>query len=217
MLTAYDLSSNRYQPLLGGCELAASAEIELLQQALLALSQVGLPIANPGTIDGVVNKQTIIALLSVFTRLDIGMVLKAQLLALAYQAASVLGSDVMGRLDESGLYGAGDDAMASLTSAIETAAPTLTTAVRNLTQKISGQTPTPTSPASISLRDRLLANRPTMTTQAYTPPVHTPGTIGPGAQGYVAPGTGVSSKTKTYALIGVGVVALGAVGWWLLR
>jgi hypothetical protein len=217
MLTAYNAATNSYEPMLYGTDLgAASGQIERMQQALLAVSKTGLTLANPGAITGELNKQTVLALLSVLLRLDLDAAWKAQIASLALQAVEVLGSEVIDMVGGGGFFGVGDDAYATLLSAVEVAAPTLTTAITNLALKRSGQTAGPTSPASDSLRDRMRSRLPTMTQQKYTPPEHVPGTVGPGARGFVSDTAGMG-KTGTYALIGVGVALLGAGAWWLLR
>ena len=96
MLTALDLGTNRQTFLPYGTELGASGQVERLQQALLALSKTGLPLANPGSITGQLNKQTVLASLYAVAKgdLDLGWALKAQLVALAWDAASALGTQV---------------------------------------------------------------------------------------------------------------------------
>lgn len=202
MLTAWDVDRNRLTPLFYGTELAAANQIELLQQALLALSKTGLPLANPGLITGQVNRETAVALATVLLKLDVGYALKFQLVALAKDAIEYLGDEIL-----SYLSGA-DEAWASFVGAVETAAPTLTSAVKKLTQERIGQTTTPTSPADQSLSQRLLAVKPGI--------VSTPSTrqeLAPDTRPTASP----SGKMATYVIAGGAVIGLGLLGWWLLK
>jgi hypothetical protein len=214
MLTATDFARGTETPLFSGGELGASGQIERLQQALLALSKTGLPLANPGPVSGVMTNQTVIASLYAIFKggVAISSLTKAGLLALAWDAAPAVGGEVT-----SFLSGPADQALATLKSTLESLAPTLTTAIALATQQRSGQSTTPTSPAGDSLRERLLASRGrTMDQQAFAPPPHEEGAIGPGAKGFI-PSTAGPGKAGTYALIGLGVLAVGGLGWWLLR
>jgi len=208
MLTAWDLDRNRPTILLYGTELAGAAQIEELQRALVALAKTGMSLANPGSVTGVVNKQTVIAVLVALKDLSVSSLLKAQLFVLATDALSVLGSQV-----SSYLSGAADEAYAGLVKAIETAAPALTTAVRNLTQKRMGQTTTPGARADEMLEKWAKGGAMTVTPQEAAPPPHKEGVVG------LLPGqtTGGSGKVGTYVAVGAAVLGLGALGWWLLK
>lgn len=196
MLTAHDLGSGRQIFLPYGTELGASGQIEKLQQALLALSQTGLTLANPGKVTGVMEKQTVVATLYVIGagKVDVGALFKAWLLAKIVEAAPRLGNEVIG------WFAGADEAYAEIVAKLEENAPVLTTAVQAATAKrvaAGGAGPT-------SAKDLLERRGRTYTaTQALAP-----------IERVVTP-----AKGKAVVYVAVGAATLAGLGlvYWLIK